>query len=151
MTVKDLIQQDIDIDVYDDVCEDLAIAFCGPCELTEEGQKEFAEVMDYEIELNRALCFMGMPTAFSRDADFSNMYYDDAGKDVYIGYVLHKTFIDLDENGTKAAAATIVVMQEKGMPMKPDKEVVFDRPFVYCIFDTQTNILLFIGALNSLS
>ena len=52
MTVKDLIQQDIDIDVYDDVCEYLAIAFCGPCELTEEGQKEFAEVMDYEIELN---------------------------------------------------------------------------------------------------
>ena len=99
---------------------------------------------DYEIELNRALCSMGMPTAFSRDADFSNMYYDDAGKDVYIGYDLHKTFIDLDENGTKAAAATIVVMQEKGMPMKPDKEVVFDRPFVYCIFDTQTNIPLFI-------
>ena len=52
MTVKDLIQQDIDIDVYDDVCEELGIAFCGPCELTEEGQKEFAEVMDYEIEIN---------------------------------------------------------------------------------------------------
>ena len=52
MKVRDLIQQEIDIDVYDDVCEELAIAFCGPQELTEEGEKEFAEVLDYEIELN---------------------------------------------------------------------------------------------------
>ena len=52
MKVRDLIQQEIDIDVYDDVCEELAIAFCGPQELTEEGEKEFAEVLDYEIKLN---------------------------------------------------------------------------------------------------
>lgn len=51
MTVKDLIPMEIDIDVYDDVCEELAIAFCGPCKLTKEGKKEFAEVMNYEIEL----------------------------------------------------------------------------------------------------
>jgi len=106
---------------------------------------------DYEIKLNRALCSMGMPTAFSRNADFTNMYSGEAGKDIYISYVTHKTFIDLDENGTKAAAATIVAMTEKGEPMKPDKDIVFDRPFVYCIFDTQTNLPLFIGALNSLS
>lgn len=53
MTVKDLIQLEVDIDVYDDVCESLAIAFCGPCNLTEEGQKEFAEVMDYEVQINQ--------------------------------------------------------------------------------------------------
>jgi hypothetical protein len=50
MTVKDLIQMDIDIDVYDDVCEELSIAFCGPQQLTPEGQKAFAEVMDYKID-----------------------------------------------------------------------------------------------------
>ena len=41
----------IDIDVYDDVCEELGIAFCGPMELTEEGLKKFAEVLDYELTL----------------------------------------------------------------------------------------------------
>ena len=52
MKVRDLISQEIDIDVYDDVCEELGIAFCGPIELTDAGETEFAEVMDYEIELH---------------------------------------------------------------------------------------------------
>lgn len=52
MTVRELITQDIDIDVYDDVCEELAIAFCGPLELTECGKQKFAEVLDYELQLN---------------------------------------------------------------------------------------------------
>ena len=53
MTIRDLLGQEIDIDVYDDVCEELAIAFCGPLELTEEGEKEFSEVLDYEIYINQ--------------------------------------------------------------------------------------------------
>lgn len=52
MKVRDLLPMEIDIDVYDDVCEELAIAFCGPQKLTEEGEKKFSEVMDYEIEIN---------------------------------------------------------------------------------------------------
>ena len=52
MTVKDLIAQEIDIDVYDDVCEELGIAFCGPLELTESGEKHFTEVMGYEVRLH---------------------------------------------------------------------------------------------------
>lgn len=50
MTIKDLIQMEIDIDVYDDVCEELGIAFCGPQPLTPEGQKHFAGIMDYKVE-----------------------------------------------------------------------------------------------------
>lgn len=62
MTIRDLIQKEIDIDVYDDVCEELAIAFCGPQPLTPEGEKEFAEIMDYEIQIN--LCsYGGLPAA----------------------------------------------------------------------------------------
>lgn len=53
MTIRDLIRQEIDIDVYDDVCEELGIAFCGPQPLTPEGEKEFAEIMDYEIRINQ--------------------------------------------------------------------------------------------------
>ena len=52
MTVRDLIQQGIDIDVYDDVCEELGIAFCGPQKLTEEGKKEFSDVLDYPVKLH---------------------------------------------------------------------------------------------------
>ena len=52
MTIRDLIQQEIDIDVYDDVCEELGIAFCGPQPLTPDGEKEFAEIMDYPVRIN---------------------------------------------------------------------------------------------------
>lgn len=52
MKVRDFIKLDNDIDVYDDVCEEIAIAFCGAQELTEEGEKHFAEVLDYDMELD---------------------------------------------------------------------------------------------------
>ena len=51
MTVKDLIEQEIDVDVYDDVCEELGIAFCGDMKLTADGKKKFAEVLTYPVEL----------------------------------------------------------------------------------------------------
>ena len=49
MKVRDLLKQEIDIDVYDDVCEELGIAFCGPLELTEEGKKHFREALGLEV------------------------------------------------------------------------------------------------------
>lgn len=49
MTVRNMLKWDASIDVYDDVCEALAIAFCGPQELTPEGEAYFAEVLDYPI------------------------------------------------------------------------------------------------------
>ena len=52
MKVKDLIQQEIDIDVYDDVCEELGIAFCGPLVLTDKGKKKFAEVLEYDVKIH---------------------------------------------------------------------------------------------------
>lgn len=52
MKIKDLIEMTVDTDVYDDVCEELAIAFVGPIDLTEEGQKKFAEVLDYDVDFD---------------------------------------------------------------------------------------------------
>ena len=52
MTIRELINQEIDIDVYDDVCEELAIAFCGPQLLTEEGEKEFEDIMHFPVRIN---------------------------------------------------------------------------------------------------
>lgn len=62
MTIRDLISLEIDIDVYDDVCEELGIAFCGPQELTEEGKREFEDIMDYEVTINRN-SYGGLPAA----------------------------------------------------------------------------------------
>ena len=58
MKVKDLIKMGIDIDVYDDVCEELGIAFCGPIELTAKGASEFEDVLDYEVEINNHCCIV---------------------------------------------------------------------------------------------
>ena len=51
MKVRDLIEQDICVDVYDDVCEALAIAMDGPIRLTKAGKKKFEDVLDYEVKL----------------------------------------------------------------------------------------------------
>ena len=51
MKIKEMIELEEDIDVYDDVCEELAICFCGPVKLTVDGEKHFAEVMDYDVEM----------------------------------------------------------------------------------------------------
>ena len=50
--VRDFIKFNDDIDVYDDVCEELGIAFCGPMLLTEAGEEHFAEVLDYDIQID---------------------------------------------------------------------------------------------------
>lgn len=52
MKVRDLLSMDVDIDVYDDVCEELGIAFCGAYELTDEAKEHFAEALDYEVEFH---------------------------------------------------------------------------------------------------
>ena len=57
MKVREFIQLDEDIDVYDDVCEEIAIAFCGAQELTDEGKEHFAEVLEYDIEIDRSGMF----------------------------------------------------------------------------------------------
>lgn len=51
MKVRELLKQDIDIDVYDNVTDELGVAFCGPMELTEAGIRRFGEVLDYEAKL----------------------------------------------------------------------------------------------------
>ena len=51
MKIREFIKQDIDIDVYDNVCDGIGIAYCGPMALTEEGEKQFADVLDYDIEV----------------------------------------------------------------------------------------------------
>lgn len=106
---------------------------------------------EYEKELSKPLMSMGMNTAFFDGADFSNMATTGTGS-LYINRVLHKTFIQVDREGTKAAAVTAIEMSaETAMEeVEPPKEVILDRPFVYAIIDTQTGLPIFLGVLNSI-
>lgn len=100
---------------------------------------------DYDITLNKALSDMGMEEAFTMNADFSNMTGD---KSLYIGSVLHKTHIELDAKGTKAAAATVVTMDAKcALEETEAKRVYLDRPFAYAIMDTETGLPVFMGTM----
>lgn len=108
---------------------------------------------EYELTMNEVLMEMGMPTAFNtRAADFSNLGHS-PDANLYIGSVLHKTFIQVDGMGTKAGAVTVVEMPAYGayMPEPEVKEVIVDRPFVYMILDNQTNLPIFIGCVTEIT
>jgi serpin B len=94
-----------------------------------------------DFDLSATLIGMGMPDAFGSAADFAGM---SGARDLYISDVFHKAFVAVDEAGTKAAAATAVVMQEMAMPMI-DVELVIDRPFIFIIRDIKTGAILFVG------
>lgn len=103
---------------------------------------------DYDIELSEQLKKMGMPDAFDADkADFGKIGTHEEGN-LFISSVIHKTFIEVSELGTKAGAATVVELA-CGSAYEPDppKEVYLDRPFVYMLIDCETNTPFFIGSL----
>jgi serpin B len=99
---------------------------------------------EFKTELSEVLKSMGMPIAFDEDnADFSGL--GTADENIYIGRVLHKTFISVGEQGTRAGASTAVEMIQKGIMPAEKKQVCLDRPFVYMLIDTTTNVPFFIG------
>lgn len=99
---------------------------------------------EYELTMNDVLKELGMPSAFSGStANFSKMAHSSRGN-IYIGDVLHKTFISVDELGTKAGAVTKVQMNDESAPMS-EWVVTLNRPFVYMIIDNETNLPVFIG------
>ena len=88
-----------------------------------------------------------MPLAFDPDrAELSGI--GSAKGNLYINRVLHRSFISVGEQGTRAGAATAVEVNGKGaMPMEP-KEIILDRPFVYMLIDVETGVPFFVGILN---
>ena len=94
--------------------------------------------LDYEEALKDSLSHMGMAEAFQRGADFAPL----GSSDFFIGEVIHKTRLEVDEEGTTAAAAT-GVRGPSSVPMV--KTLVFNRPFALLLCDTQTNAILFAG------
>jgi serine protease inhibitor len=98
--------------------------------------------MDYEVTLNDALTALGMGEAFSDKANFSGI-----GKNLAISTVKHKTFVEVSEEGTEAAAATSVGIVALSAPAELPFSMIVDRPFFTCIRDNQTGSILFMGSI----
>ena len=97
------------------------------------------------LELSTVLKAMGMTDAFdSNRADFTGLGTSTAGN-IFINRVLHKTFLSLDERGTKAGAATVVEMTDKAVSY--GYRVELDRPFVYLLIETESYTPFFIGTM----
>lgn len=93
------------------------------------------------FDLSGALSRMGMPDAFANNADFSGM----SNEQLKINKVLHKAYVGVSEEGTEAAATTVVEVGDTSVEIIP----VFnaDHPFIYFIIDNQTGSILFMGKL----
>lgn len=100
-----------------------------------------------QFELSRTLAAMGMPQAFSGAADFSGMTGQPG---LAISAAIHKAFVDVNEEGTEAAAATANTMVATAMRM-PQPPIVFraDHPFLFLIRDVRTGAILFLGRLEN--
>lgn len=106
---------------------------------------------EYSISLKKILGKMGMPTAFDgAKADFSAMGEVAAGNNICIGDVIHKTYISVDESGTKAGAVTLVDMKSESAALSEPKTVKLDRPFVYMIVDNSTGLPIFMGVVRDI-
>jgi serpin B len=126
-------EESIDADLLEEIINDLQyrqVALSMP---------KFEFESDYSLV--EYLSEMGMPIAFSGAADFSGMT---GNRDLFIGEILHKAFVSVDEAGTEAAAATAVVMELTAAPEEPI-EVRINSPFVFMIRDIETGSILFIG------
>ena len=104
--------------------------------------------LNYNILLNDSLQALGMRQMFSEgSANFSQM----ADEPLYVNKVKQKSFVEVNEEGTEAAAVTTVEMMTRGMPRRPPNffEMVVDHPFFFVIADEQTQSILFMGIVNN--
>ena len=106
---------------------------------------------DFGIEMKDILSEMGISDAFNHlKADFTGISDDAHELHIAINRVLHKTRIELTPAGTKAGAATVVELNKQLACADEPETVYLDRPFVYMIVDTETNLPVFIGAVTDI-
>ena len=100
---------------------------------------------EFKTLLNEPLINMGLGVAFGGGADFSLMVRE--SRDLFISRVIHKTFIDVNEKGTEAAAVTVVEIRETSAG--PGTEFVVDKPFVYVIKEKTSGAIVFMGKVGN--
>ena len=100
--------------------------------------------LENKYSMKNALIEMGMPTTFTEDADLTSI-----AKDLYISSIIHQTYIEVDEKGTEAAAATGITLSTSAAA--PGNGIIFNanHPFVYIIQENNTGEILFIGKMDN--
>lgn len=102
--------------------------------------------IEYKITLNDILSQMGMEQSFTGSADFSDLFVEEL--ELMISKVLHQSFIEVDEEGTEAAAATIVEIVETSFDPNAKPSILYiDQPFAFFIREKHSNSILFSGKL----
>ena len=103
--------------------------------------------LEYEATLNDMLKKLGMTTAFAKGANFGKMIQE--GDPLWISQVKQKTYLDVNEKGTEAAAATSVEMVTESFNMDGPFRMEVNRPFVIAITENRSNTILFLGEINN--
>ncbi len=133
------IERSLGPDMYDDICH----------RLVEKRVKVFIPRFSLKTRyfLPRVLSSMGMPLAFTAGADFSGM---DGRGGLFITNIIHQAFVEVNEEGTEAAAATAVILG-KGISPPEEKIPVFraDHPFIFFIRDNESGNILFMGRVEN--
>jgi serine protease inhibitor len=103
--------------------------------------------LEYEAEWSETLKKLGMTTAFDEGANFTKMIKE--SDPVWISNIKQKTFINVNEKGTEAAAATSVKMKTKAAPVRGPFYMEVNRPFFVTITDKETGAILFMGSISN--
>jgi serine protease inhibitor len=107
--------------------------------------------IEADYQLNDVMIGLGLGNAFTADADFSSLIEGAGPGDLVISQVLHKTFLEIDEKGTEAAAATAIVMERAAIMVPEEEPVEFraDHPFLIALRHKPTGTVMFIGRVEA--
>ncbi|XP_073393476.1 serpin-Z2B [Physcomitrium patens] len=99
------------------------------------------------FEVPKALESMGLTLPFGREADLTEMLDSPVSDKLYVSNIYHKTFVEVNEKGTEAAAATALTVTAKSLQMYTDDPVEFvcDHPFMFVIKEEHSNVVIFTG------
>jgi serpin B len=107
--------------------------------------------IEAEYELKEQLSQLGMSQVFTREADLSGI---DGKRDLEVSKVIHKAVVEVNEEGSEAAAATAIIVIAYNMAPDPRKPTFYefkaDHPFVFFIRDNRNGMILFVGQINKL-
>lgn len=107
--------------------------------------------IEADYNLNEAMAALGLGDAFTPKADFSGLIEGAGPGDLVISQVLHKTFLDIDEKGTEAAAATAIIMERMAIMVPEEEPVEFraDHPFLIALRHKPTGTVMFVGRVEA--
>ncbi|XP_038704490.1 serpin-ZX-like isoform X2 [Tripterygium wilfordii] len=103
--------------------------------------------VSFGFEASDLLKGLGLVSPFSGDADLTEMVDSSVGQNLYVSSIYHKSFIEVNEEGTEAAAATAAVVALRSMRFPSKIDFVADHPFLFLIREDITGVVMFIGHL----